>query len=110
MIKSKPKLVFPDFNSYPYHIREIFELFKGIVTKSDLIAFEEKTLYSENIINLYFKILEKVNLVNRNAYNFRRATVRNTMDLYRESKGERPFNHAKILYYTTNFTKKLEND
>ena len=109
-MKQKPKLEFPDFNSYPYHIREIFELFNGIVTKDDLIGFQEKTLYSDNIINLYFKILEKVNLVNRNSYNFRRATVRNTTDLYRDTKEERPFNYSKILYYTTSFTKKLEND
>ncbi len=75
---------FPEFNNYPYHIREIFEYFKIKITKEDLISFANKTLYNDNIINVYLKILEKVNLVSRSSHNFRRATVRNTIELYNE--------------------------
>jgi hypothetical protein len=63
-LKSRTKtLDFPDYNSYPYHVREIFEYFKALINKDDLIAFSEGKLYKENIINVYMKILEKTNLV-----------------------------------------------
>jgi hypothetical protein len=63
VIRNQPKLEFPDYNSYPYHVREIFEYFKAIVHKDDLLDFAKGKLYRENIINVYFKILEKINLI-----------------------------------------------
>jgi hypothetical protein len=56
-------LTFPDYNGYPYNVREVFEYFKALIPKSDLVAFSKGTLFKENIINVYFKILEKVSNV-----------------------------------------------
>jgi len=62
-IKNMTKLEFPDYNSYPYHIREIFEYYNAIVHKEDLLDFAKGKLYRDNIINVYLRILEKINLV-----------------------------------------------
>lgn len=35
--KSKSNLDFPDYNKYPYHVREIFEYFKALIHKEDLM-------------------------------------------------------------------------
>jgi hypothetical protein len=48
---------------YPFQLREIFECLQSLLKKRALLAFLKGTLYSENIINMYFKILEKMNLV-----------------------------------------------
>jgi len=63
-------LEFPDFNKYPYHVREIFEYYKALITKEDLFSFAKGELFKENIINVYFKILEKIHLVLQSSYNF----------------------------------------
>ena len=75
---------FPDYNKYHYHVREIFELYKSKVHKEDLQEFAKGTYYSENIINVYLKILEKMHLVIQSSFNFQRAT-RNSQDLYNSS-------------------------
>lgn len=75
-------LDFPDYNSYPYHVREIFEYFKALVPKDDLLAFADGKLYKENVINLYLKILEKTNLVLRSTYNYHKAMTRNSTDIH----------------------------
>ena len=82
MVKNQKKLDFPDYNSYPIHVREVFEYFKAFVRKEDLLEFAKGTYFREDIINLYFKILEKVNLLRLSQYNYTRATVRNSIDLY----------------------------
>ena len=82
MIKNQKKLEFPDYNSYPYHVREVFEYFKGFIHREDLLEFAKASYFREDIINLYFKILEKVNLLRLSQYNYSRATVRNSIDLY----------------------------
>jgi hypothetical protein len=60
IIKNQQTLQFPDFNSYPYQIREIFELFKATIHKEDLLDFAKGRLFRDNIIIVYFKILEKI--------------------------------------------------
>jgi hypothetical protein len=48
---------------YPVHLKEVFELYESSVWKRELMGFMDGIVYSEKIINLYFKILEKMNLV-----------------------------------------------
>jgi len=60
----KNDIEFPDFNSYPYHVKEIFQYFRPLIKKDDLQKFFDGTLLKQNILNVYFKILEKINLVN----------------------------------------------
>lgn len=48
---------------YPFQLREVFEYFNAVLRKKELLGFLHGTLYSEKIINMYFKILEKMNLV-----------------------------------------------
>lgn len=69
-IKNQTKLEFPDYNGYPYHVREVFEYYNAIVHKEDLLEFSKGKLYRENIINVYLKILEKINLIRQSQYNF----------------------------------------
>jgi hypothetical protein len=40
-------------------VREIFEYYKANVSKDDMLAFSKGTLFKENIVNLYMKVLEK---------------------------------------------------
>ena len=48
---------------YPFQLREIFEYFHAVMRKRELLGFLRGTLYREKIINMYFKILEKMKLV-----------------------------------------------
>lgn len=57
------KLEFPEYSSYPYNVREIFEYFNAIIHKEDLLEFAKGRLFRENIVNVYLKILEKVSMV-----------------------------------------------
>jgi hypothetical protein len=61
--KSGKELKFPDYNQYPWHVREIFEFYKATIYKEDLIDFAEGKLFKDNIVNAYLRILEKTNLV-----------------------------------------------
>lgn len=63
IIKADAKLEFPEYNAYPYNVREIFEYYKAIIHKEDIIDFSKGKLFRDNLINCYFKILEKVNLL-----------------------------------------------
>ncbi len=65
ILNKNSELKFPeDYNNFPYHVRQIFEYYKSLIKKQDLLDFCNGLLYHENIINVYFKILEKINLVN----------------------------------------------
>ncbi|CDW73763.1 UNKNOWN [Stylonychia lemnae] len=103
-IKKSHNLKFPEFNDYPYQIRELYEYFKMSITKQDLIDFAQKKLYKDNIINVYLRVLEKINLVKQSAFNYNKAKTKKSPE---EIQGENP---KKILYYTTTFTKKLNKD
>ena len=48
---------------YPFQLREIFDYFHAVMRKKELLGFLQGTVFSEKIINMYFKILEKMNLV-----------------------------------------------
>lgn len=50
-------------DTYPTHIREVFQFIINQITASDLIALLEGETCEESLINVYFKILEKINLV-----------------------------------------------
>lgn len=53
--------VFPDYHKFPYYVKDIFEYFEAVLHKKDFIDFLNGNLFKENIINAYFKILEKMN-------------------------------------------------
>lgn len=53
-------------------MREIFEYFQAVMKKRELIGLLQGTLFSEKIINMYFKILEKMNLVQLSMDNYQR--------------------------------------
>jgi len=63
LLAATEELDFPNFSQQPYHVREVFEYFKAMVSKEDLQMLDDGKLFKENVINLYFKILEKMNLV-----------------------------------------------
>ena len=48
---------------FPFQLREIFDYMKATMKKSDLVGLLKGTLFSNKIIDMYFKILEKMNLV-----------------------------------------------
>jgi len=50
-----------------------------------LIDLAEGKLFKENIINVYFKMLEKASGVMQSQYNFMRATTRNSVDYYNQN-------------------------
>ena len=62
-------------------MREIFEYFKAIVHENDLLDFATGKFYKENLINVYFKILEKMNLVIQSSYNYQKQS-RGSQDPY----------------------------
>ena len=55
---------------YPFQLREIFEYFQAVMRKRELLSFLQGTLFSEKILNMYFKILEKMNLVQLSMDNY----------------------------------------
>jgi len=48
---------------FPFQLREIFEYLHAVMRKRELVGLLEGTLFSEKVVNMYFKILEKMNLV-----------------------------------------------
>jgi hypothetical protein len=56
--------------NYSPHVQEILELYRSTLKAEDLVALMEGTLFSEAFVNLYFKILEKMNLVLVSAQTF----------------------------------------
>ena len=50
-------------SKFPGHLREIFEFYKSTIRADDLVLLQKGEISSENLINLYFKILEKINFV-----------------------------------------------
>ena len=57
------KINLPNFKNFKPHLKEIFELIRANLKAEDVKALLDGTLNSESFINLYFKILEKINLV-----------------------------------------------
>ena len=57
------QLKVPQFKTLPPHLKEIFELMRRTLKSEDLQALLDGTHFSEAFLNLYFKILEKMNLL-----------------------------------------------
>ena len=104
LVKNQKKLDFPDYNSFPAHVREVFEYFKAFVRREDLLEFAAGAYFREDIVNLYFKVLEKASLLRLSQYNYARATVRNSIDLYSQ-----PLVPQRIMYLSVGFARKLLN-
>jgi len=49
--------------NYPTHIREVFQYMQSMLSANDLVSLLEGETYEETLINVYFKILDKINLV-----------------------------------------------
>ena len=106
------QLQFPEnyAQRYPFQLREIFEYFQAVIRKKDLIQFAKGKLYSEKIINLFFKILEKMNLVQLSMDNYQRQ-----QQLLETPEGRNSVSSSvllgtstmKIQYLSTNFVRKL---
>lgn len=70
MIKKGFKLEMPEYKKFSPHVKEIFELYRHTLKADDIKSLSEGTLFSESFVNLYFKILEKMNLVLLTAQQF----------------------------------------
>jgi hypothetical protein len=84
-------------------VRELFEFFKGVISKDDLLQFAKGKLYKDNIINVYFRILEKINVFNQSLFNFN-SVMQSSVD---QTYTPQPY---RIMYFSTNFYKKLQNE
>lgn len=57
------KMQFPEEQNQPRQMRDIFNYFKKAIKPDDLVKLSKGEEVGENLINLYFKILEKINFV-----------------------------------------------
>lgn len=57
-------------DSYPASIREVFQFMHNQVSAGDLVALHEGETSEESLINVYFKILEKINFTLMKANEF----------------------------------------
>ena len=57
---------FRDVNDQAYHIRELNNYIKALLPKEDIIDFYNGNLFKDGIVNIYLKILEKMNLLLQN--------------------------------------------
>jgi len=83
-----------------------------MLRKRDLIDFVEGNLYSEKIINMYFKILEKMNLVQLSMDNYQKQIqIQQRADSQSMNSISSNLllgaNTMKIQYLTTNYVRKL---
>jgi hypothetical protein len=83
-------------------VREIFEYFKALISRDDLIAFAKGQLFKENIVNVYLKILEKASHLVHASYNYHRNS-------YMTPDGFEVDIPPKIMYFNTNFCKRLNS-
>lgn len=79
------------------HIREIVQLFKQTMSLQDLVALQNGTLYSEAVVNLYFTILSKINLVLLKTQDFLKHSTTPSPDK------ETPTATEKIYFCNTSF-------
>ena len=54
---------FPDESKQPRQLKDILNYYKMATKADDLIKLMKGEACSENLINLYFKILEKINFM-----------------------------------------------
>ena len=97
-LKAGFKIKIPVLKNYSPHVKEILELYRQTLKAEDLVALMEGTLFSEAFVNLYFKILEKMNLVLVSAQTFQSKTPTGTSDIPQIDR---------VMYCTANFMRKL---
>lgn len=91
------------------HVRELLLMFQQTVRADDLIQLLQGTLFNENVLNLYYKILEKINLVLLTAYAYLKAKTPSgeTEDGLTE---EPPLPLCdKVLYLNSNFMRRVRS-
>jgi len=54
----------------PTHLKEVFKYLQNTINASDLVDLQNGEICEESLINVYFKILEKINLVLLKANNY----------------------------------------
>lgn len=91
---------------YPHHLREVFKHMQQTISADDLMALQEGQTSDECIINVYFKILEKINMVLLRAQDFLRSIV--TKDA---NTTPQDFEVATqtVLYCNTSFIRDFKN-
>ena len=94
------QIILPDSKTFSTHVREIFELFKHTFSADEIKALWGGTLFSEKFLNLYFKILEKMNLVLLSAQEFQKQTPTDAVNDTIPSV-------EKVMYCQGNFMRKL---
>ena len=100
------EMPFPaSIEQYPNHIKEIFRSIQLEISSDDIIALQEGETSDENIINVYFKVLQKVNLVlhRANDYLKMQSTAGGNANEITELATK------KVLYCNTNFIRDLKN-
>lgn len=104
-------LEFPNYqNEFPFQLREVYEYLHALLRRRDLIRFKTGNFYSEKMINMYFKILSKMNLVQLSMDNYQRQ-----QQMLETPDGENSYRDnlllgtttMKIQYMNTNFVRKL---
>lgn len=60
------------------HVKELFKYLQNAVTAGDLVDLQNGETSEETLINVYFKILEKINLVLLKANDFLRVQQHTT--------------------------------
>lgn len=86
----------------PRNLLDIFKYYKQKIKPQDLIKLSKSEMVGENLINLYFKILEKINFVLLQVTNF----------LKTETPGgpeEDMIKADKVMYCSSNFIRKLRD-
>ena len=94
----------PSSQDYPMHIKEIFKYLESSLQSEDLVDLMRGETSKESLINIYFKILEKINLVLLKANDYLKAqstagAIGNIESLATQ----------KVLYCNTNFIRELFN-
>lgn len=94
-------MMLPDEKKQPRNLLDIFNYFKQKVKSEDLIKLSKGEEVGENLINLYFKILEKINFVLLQVQNY----------LKTETPGGPNDSQAtdKVRYCGSNFIRKLRD-
>lgn len=54
---------FPSESEMPRSLKDVFTYFKKAIKPEDLVKLSKGEAVSENVLNLYYKILEKINFV-----------------------------------------------
>lgn len=68
-------------DKYPTHMKEVFKYLQNTISANDIVALQEGITSEESLINVYFKILEKINLVLMKANEFLKISNHATPEL-----------------------------